>query len=111
MKALRNYLNKIKPNFQKGGKYQKLQSTFDAFESFLFVPDKVTHNGAHIRDAMDMKRTMTVVVLAMVPALLFGIWNTGYQHFISIGSNPGFWEIVWFGFLKVFLFRSRKSVV
>ena len=102
MKALRNYLNKIKPNFQKGGKYQKLQSTFDAFESFLFVPDKVTHNGAHIRDAMDMKRTMTVVVLAMVPALLFGIWNTGYQHFISIGSNPGFWEIVWFGFLKVF---------
>ncbi len=102
MKALRNYLNKIKPDFQKGGKYQKLQSTFDAFESFLFVPDKVTHTGSHIRDAMDMKRTMTVVVLAMIPTLLFGIWNTGYQHFLSVGTDPGFWPIVWYGFLKVF---------
>ncbi len=102
MKALRNYLNKIKPDFQKGGKYQKLQSTFDAFESFLFVPDKVTSSGAHIRDAMDMKRTMTVVVLAMIPTLLFGIWNTGYQHFLSIGEAPDFWPVVWFGFLKVF---------
>ncbi len=102
MKALRNYLNKIKPDFQKGGKYQKLQSTFDAFESFLFVPDKVTHTGAHIRDAMDMKRTMTVVVLAMIPTLLFGIWNTGYQHFLSVGADPGFWAIVWYGFIKVF---------
>ncbi len=101
MKALRNYLNKIKPNFEKGGKYQKLQSTFDAFESFLFVPNKVTSSGTHIRDAMDMKRTMTVVVLAMIPALLFGIWNTGYHHFLSVGVDAGFWEIVWFGFLKV----------
>ena len=102
MKALRNYLNKIKPNFEKGGKYQKLQSTFEAFESFLYVPDKVTRSGAHIRDAMDMKRTMTVVVIAMIPTLLFGIWNTGYQHFLSIGTDPGFWGTVWFGFLKVF---------
>jgi Na+-transporting NADH:ubiquinone oxidoreductase subunit B len=101
MKALRNYLNKIKPNFEKGGKYQKFQSTFDAFESFLFVPNKVTSSGAHIRDAMDMKRTMTVVVLAMLPALFFGMWNTGFQHFTSIGVNAGFWELMWFGFLKV----------
>lgn len=101
MKVLRNYLDKIKPNFEKGGKYQKLQSTFDAFESFLFVPNKVTHKGAHIRDAMDMKRTMTVVVIAMLPALLFGMWNTGLQHFTSIGVNAGFWEMIWFGFLKV----------
>lgn len=101
MKVLRNYLDKIKPNFEKGGKYQKLQSTFDAFESFLFVPNKVTHKGAHIRDAMDMKRTMTVVVIAMLPALLFGMWNTGLQHFTSIGVNAGFWEMMWFGFLKV----------
>jgi Na+-transporting NADH:ubiquinone oxidoreductase subunit B len=102
MKALRNYLNRIKPEFEKGGKYQKLKSTFDAFESFLFVPNKVTRSGAHIRDAMDMKRTMTVVVIAMLPALLFGMWNTGYQHFVSIGVAAGFWEIVWFGFIKVF---------
>lgn len=102
MKALRNYLDKIKPNFQKGGKYQKFRSTFDAFESFLFVPDRVTSSGAHIRDAMDMKRTMTVVVLAMIPALLFGIWNAGFQHFTSTGEVVGFWGTVWFGFLKVF---------
>jgi Na+-transporting NADH:ubiquinone oxidoreductase subunit B len=102
MKALRNYLNRIKPDFEKGGKYQKFKSTFDAFESFLFVPNKVTRSGAHIRDAMDMKRTMTVVVLAMLPALLFGIWNTGYQHFISTGVDAGFWQTVWFGFIKVF---------
>ncbi len=101
MKVLRNYLDKIKPNFEKGGKYQKLQSTFDAFESFLFVPNKVTRSGAHIRDAMDMKRTMTVVVLAMLPALLFGMWNTGLQHYTSIGVSAGFWELMWFGFLKV----------
>lgn len=101
MKVLRDYLNKIKPNFEKGGKYQKFHSTFDAFETFLFVPDKVTRSGSHIRDAMDMKRTMTVVVIAMLPALLFGIWNTGHQHFISTGVDAGFWQITWFGFLKV----------
>ena len=102
MKALRRYLDKVKPNFQKGGKYEKLHSTFDAFETFLFVPNKVTTSGSHIRDAMDMKRTMTVVVLALVPTLLFGIWNTGYQHFLSQGVDAGFWKMVWFGFLKVF---------
>ena len=102
MKALRNYINKIKPNFEKGGKFEKFHSTFEAFETFLYVPNKVTHSGSHIRDAMDMKRTMTVVVLAMIPALLFGIWNTGYQHFLSIGAEPGFWATVWFGFIKVF---------
>ncbi len=102
MKALRKFLDNIKPGFQKGGKFEKLHSTFEAFESFLFVPDKVTTSGSHIRDAMDMKRTMTVVVLALIPALLFGIWNTGYMHFISQGIDAGFWEIVWFGFLKVF---------
>jgi len=77
-------------------------STFDAFETFLFVPDRVTSHGAHIRDAIDMKRTMAIVVLALVPALLFGIWNAGYHHFMSAGIHAEFWEIVWFGFLKVF---------
>lgn len=102
MKALRRYLDKIKPSFQKGGRFQKLHSTFDAFESFLFVPNKVTVSGCHIRDAMDMKRTMTVVVLALLPTLFFGIWNTGYQHFISTGIDAGFWKTIWFGFIKVF---------
>ena len=101
MKALRNYLNKIRPQFEKGGKLHKLYSTFEAFESFLFVPDKVTFKGSHIRDTMDMKRTMIVVVIAVIPALLFGMWNTGYQHFTSLGETVGLWPAFWYGFLKV----------
>ncbi|PKP22849.1 MAG: NADH:ubiquinone reductase (Na(+)-transporting) subunit B [Bacteroidetes bacterium HGW-Bacteroidetes-21] len=101
MKALRRYLDKIKPNFEKGGRFQKLQSTFDAFETFLFVPNKVTKHGAHIRDSIDLKRTMSFVIMALVPALLFGIWNTGYQHFLSQGTDASFWETIWFGIVKV----------
>ncbi len=101
MKALRNYIDKIKPQFQKGGKFEKLESTFEAFESFLFVPDKVTFKGSHIRDAYDMKRTMIVVVVALIPALLFGMWNVGFQHYLSHGESVGFWDIFLFGFLKV----------
>jgi Na+-transporting NADH:ubiquinone oxidoreductase subunit B len=101
MKALRRFLDKIKPQFQKGGRFQKLHSTFDAFETFLFVPDKVTTRGAHIRDSMDMKRTMTVVIIALLPALLFGMWNTGYFYHLSIGAGANIWQNLWFGFLKV----------
>lgn len=100
MKALRKYIDKIKPNFEKGGKFEKLHSTFDAFETFLFVPNEVTKRGSHIRDANDMKRTMIMVVLAMVPALLFGIWNIGYQHFQSQGIEAPFWDMVVFGLWK-----------
>ena len=102
MKGLRKYVDKIKPNFHKGGRFEKLQSTFEAFETFLFVPNKVTGVGSHIRDVIDLKRTMSVVVIALMPALLFGMWNTGYQHFLSQGADAGFWEMIWFGFLKVF---------
>ncbi len=102
MKALRKYIDKIKPQFEKGGKFEKLHSTFDAFETFLFVPDKVTSSGSHIRDAMDMKRLMSIVVMAMIPPLLFGIWNVGYQHFLSIGEQMPLWPTFWYGFLKVF---------
>lgn len=101
MKALRRYLDKIKPNFEQGGKYQKFHSTFDAFETFLFVPDTVTIKGSHIRDAIDLKRTMSTVVIALVPALLFGMYNVGYQHYLSLGENPGFWTLFGYGFLKV----------
>ena len=78
-----------------------LHSTFDAFETFLFVPDKVTVRGAHIRDSIDMKRTMIIVVLAMVPALLFGMWNTGFQHFIATGTEAGFWDAFLHGLIKI----------
>ena len=101
MKALRNYIDKIKPQFEKGGKFEKLYSTFEAFETFLFVPNKVTFKGSHIRDTLDMKRTMIVVVIALIPALLFGMWNTGMQHFASLGETVGFWDQFWYGFLKV----------
>jgi Na+-transporting NADH:ubiquinone oxidoreductase subunit B len=100
MKALRKYIDNIKPQFEKGGKFEKLHSTFEAFETFLFVPDTVTKGGSHIRDAIDMKRTMIMVVMAMVPALLFGIWNIGNQHFISQGIEAPFWDMVLFGLGK-----------
>ena len=103
MKGLRNYLDKVKPNFEKGGKFEKLHSFFDAIETLMFVPNKVTKSGSHIRDSIDMKRTMIVVVLAMVPALLFGIWNTGNFHYQALGviQEKTFWEIFGFGLLKV----------
>ena len=90
MKTLRKIVDKIKPAFEKGGKLEKLHSTFDAFETFLFVPDTVTTKGAHIRDSIDMKRTMIIVVVAMIPCALFGMWNTGYQHFLATGEHVDF---------------------
>lgn len=101
MNAIRKFVDKIKPDFQKGGRFQYLHSTFDAFETFLFVPNKTTFSGSHIRDYMDMKRTMSMVVLALVPTLLFGIWNVGYQHFLSHGAESTLWQNVIFGAWKV----------
>ena len=101
MKALLNLVEKIKPTFSKGGKFGFLHSTFDAFETFLFVPNTVTKSGSHIRDCVDLKRVMTVVIIALMPALAFGIWNVGEQHSIAFGLDMSFIEKVWFGLLKV----------
>lgn len=101
MKWLREYINRIKPSFEKGGRFEKLESTFDAFETFLFVPNKVTQTGSHIRDNMDMKRTMSVVIIALLPALFFGMYNAGYMHFLSTGQSGTFWALFGFGFLQV----------
>lgn len=101
MKALKNYMDKIRPNFQKGGKYHYLHSTFDAFDTFLFVPGHVTKKGSHIRDGVDLKRTMFMVVLATVPAMLFGMWNIGYQHSLNSGEAMEFWGMFFYGFFKV----------
>ena len=100
IRNLRRYIDKIKPNFTKGGKFAWLQSTFEAFESFLFVPDETTKCGCHIRDAIDLKRTMITVVIALMPALLFGIWNIGYQHFLATAESATFWQTFGFGLLK-----------
>ena len=101
MSALRNLVDKIKPTFTKGGKLGFLESTFDAFETFLFVPNTTTQKGAHIRDCNVMKRTMIMVVVALMQALMLGFYNTGYLHFLSQGVQPEFWASLWFGFLKV----------
>ena len=102
MKSLRRYIDKVKPHFEKGGKFAKLESTFEAFESFLFVSNKVTTKGTHIRDANDMKRTMIVVVLALIPTVLFGMWNVGSLHYLATGQEGTLLEMFWLGFLKVF---------
>lgn len=87
MKALKKYLDKIKPNFEEGGKLHWLYSTYDAFETFLFVPNTTSKTGVHIHDARDSKRTMIIVILALVPALLMGMYNLGLQHYMSIGQD------------------------
>lgn len=74
---------------------------FEAIETFFFVPNKVTSGRVHIKDANDMKRSLIIVLIAMVPALLFGIWNTGFHHFQAMGIEAAFWQMVWFGFLKI----------
>lgn len=111
-KRLIKYIDKIRPRFQKGGKLHFLQSTFDAFETFLLVPKKVTNSGSHIRDAVDMKRAMIIVVVALIPALLFGAFNVGVQHFLlaneyksmswaELIEAKGFWALFGYGFLKI----------
>ncbi|MGB5989592.1 MAG: NADH:ubiquinone reductase (Na(+)-transporting) subunit B [Marinifilaceae bacterium] len=103
MKALRRFLDEQKPKFQRGGKFGALQSTFNGIESFLFVPKHTTKSGSHLRDSIDLKRTMSVVVIALVPALLFGMYNVGYQHFLSLSelASQSFFGIFWYGLLKV----------
>ncbi len=101
MSSLRRFVDKIKVPFEKGGKLHIFMSGFEAIETFLFVPNKTTTGRVHIRDSNDMKRSLIIVLIAMVPALLFGIWNTGFHHFQAMGIEAGFWQMVWFGFLKI----------
>ncbi|HIT83564.1 MAG TPA: RnfABCDGE type electron transport complex subunit D, partial [Candidatus Avibacteroides faecavium] len=101
MKALRNYLDKIKPNFEEGGKLHAFRSVFEGFESFLFVPNTTAKSGTHIHDAIDSKRIMIIVVIALLPALLFGMYNVGYQHYLAAGLDGTFWQLFGYGFLAV----------
>ena len=103
MKALRNYLNKIKPNFEKEGKLHAFRSIFDGFETFLYVPNTTAKTGVSIHDAIDSKRIMSMVVIALMPAMLFGMYNVGYQNYLAAGTlaTATFWEIFGFGFLAV----------
>ncbi|MCK5906181.1 MAG: RnfABCDGE type electron transport complex subunit D, partial [Flavobacteriales bacterium] len=107
MKFLRDALDGIKPNFISGGKWEKWNPVFETFETFLFTPDHVTTSGSHIRDGVDIKRLMTVVVLALFPALFFGMYNIGYFHFeqlVAIGQLPSY------TFMEAFLFGLWKML-
>ena len=97
MNFLRKQLDKIKPHFSKGGKFEKYAPAFSGIDTLLFVPNHTTKRGAHIRDAVDLKRVMITVVIALVPALIFGIWNVGYQN---MGDGHGFMEYIGFGAIR-----------
>ena len=102
MKALRKYLNKIKPHFQKGGKLAKLESVFDGFETFLFTPNTTSGaRGVHVHDNNDMKRTMSTVIVALLPCVFMAMWNTGYQHFLAIGQTATFGQQFLYGLLAL----------
>lgn len=101
MSFLRKYLNDIKPNFEEGGKLHAFRSYFDGFETFLFVPNTTSKTGVHIHDAIDSKRIMSMVVIALIPALLFGMYNIGYQNYLAAGVEGSFIEMFVYGALAV----------
>ncbi|MGK7390977.1 MAG: NADH:ubiquinone reductase (Na(+)-transporting) subunit B [Candidatus Cyclobacteriaceae bacterium M2_1C_046] len=102
MKFLRDQLDKVKHNFEKGGKWEKFYYVYEAHDTLLFSPNSVTgKRGVQVRDAMDMKRLMMTVIIAMIPALIFGIWNVGHQHFIAIGEQADFWAKILIGLQQV----------
>ncbi|EKF55422.1 Na(+)-translocating NADH-quinone reductase subunit B [Galbibacter marinus] len=101
MNALRKKLDQLKKPFAKGEKWEKFAPAVNAFDTFLYVPNHTTQKGAHIRDSVDLKRTMITVVIALLPALIYGIYNSGYQHFIQLGEQFTFWDAFSHGALKV----------
>ncbi|MCM1255404.1 MAG: NADH:ubiquinone reductase (Na(+)-transporting) subunit B [Duncaniella sp.] len=102
MKGLRNFLDRVKPNFEPGGKLHAFQSVFDGFETFLYTPNTTSKSGVHIHDSLDSKRVMIIVVLSLMPCLLFGMYNTGYQNWLAAGATEfPFWQLMAYGFLAV----------
>ncbi len=102
MSYLRRKLDEIKRPFAKGEKWERFAPAVNAFDTFLFVPNHTTSKGAHIRDAVDLKRTMITVIIALLPALVYGIYNTGYQHFSQLGNE--------FTFMDAFIHGAWKIV-
>ena len=101
MKALHKLIESVKPHFEEGGKLSKFWVVFDSLETFTFTPGHVTKSGSHIRDGIDLKRTMFTVIVALIPALLFGTWNIGDQYFASIGQDADLLEKMFVGAIKV----------
>ena len=100
---------------QPKGKWSWLESTYDAFHTFAFTPNRVTSKGSHIRDAVDLKRSMIIVVMALVPAMLFGMWNIGYQHYLAapspLNSHLSILTCFWFGFLRMLPMLAVSYIV
>ena len=103
MMGLKKYIDQnIKPQFEEGGKYKAFRSVFDGFYTFMYVPNETSKaQGAHIHDAIDSKRIMSFVVIALLPCLLFGMYNVGFQHYNAIGEAAGFWAMFFYGLLAV----------
>ena len=101
MKFVKNIIESVKPHFEQGGKLSKFWVVFDSLETFAFTPGHVTHNGSHIRDGIDLKRTMFTVIVALIPALLFGTWNIGDQYYASIGEEADMMAKLTVGAIKV----------
>lgn len=103
MSSLKKYFEGIRPHFEEGGKFHAFQSMYDGFDTFLFVPNTTSKSGVSIHDAIDSKRIMSLVVIALIPALLFGMYNVGYQNALAAGglSETGFFALFFYGFLAV----------
>ena len=103
MSRLRQYLDKVRPHFEEGGKLHAFHSVFDGFDTFLYTPRTTSGAGeVHIHDSIDSKRTMIIVVLALMPCFLFGMYNTGYQHWLACGEKVfPFWQLLFYGFLSI----------
>ena len=104
MKALRKFFDNIKPSFEEGGKLHAFRSLYEGFESFAFVPHTTSRRGSvNVHDAFDSKRLMSFVVIALVPALLFGCYNIGYQNAAAAGklAEASFWGMFFYGFLAL----------
>ena len=115
---LRHIIDRIKPTFSEGGKFAWLHSTFEAFETFAFTPNRVTKRGCHVRDAVDLKRSMIIVVVALMPAMLFGMWNIGYQTSLhatdwpfEAGTAANFFYCFWFGLLRMLPMLAVSYIV
>lgn len=100
MKSIKKKIDKIRPQFEKGGKYEKLHTVFDGFYTFLFTPNNTSKSGVHIHDGNDSKRTMIMVVLSLLPCVIFGMYNIGYQHSLAVSADISFIEMFWYGLLK-----------
>ena len=112
MSKLNDFIEeKIAPQFEKGGKYEKFWSIYDSFHTFLFVPRHTAgKRGVQVHDSVDSKRVISMVIVALMPALLFGMWNVGYQHDLALGIDDGWFMQFLYG-LVAFLPKVIVSYV